>query len=364
VKALIVSKALIHAAYRRKLDELAALGVEVAAVVPPSWREGGAEQRLEAAGDHRYRLIVSPLRWNGHFHVHYYPRLPEVVRTVGPDLVHLDEEPYNLATYLGVRAAAGRPSLFFSWQNLERRYPPPFRYMERRVYRSVRGALAGSEAVVQVLRHKGFAKPAWVVPQFGVDPDEFTPSPRRHDGFTVGFLNRLTRGKAPLLALGAFARLPADSRLLIVGEGPLRGRLETEIANMRLSSRVSIRPRIPSVEMPGLIQSLDAVILPSISTPRWKEQFGRVLIESMACGVPVVGSDSGEIPGVIGDAGLIVPEGDGPALADALRRLYDDPGLREDLAVRGRRRVLERFSHARIAEATRDAYRAVLEEAG
>ena len=88
----------------------------------------------------------------------------------------------------------------------------------------------------------------------------------------------------------------------------------------------------------------DALVLPSLSTPRWKEQFGRVLPEAMACGVPVVGSSSGNIPAMIGDAGIIVPEGDSRAIAAALRSLADDPDLYARLRAAGRKRVEEQLS--------------------
>ena len=64
-------------------------------------------------------------------------------------------------------------------------------------------------------------------------------------------------------------------------------------------------PQIPSDQVAVEMRKLHALVLPSRTTPRWKEQFGRVLIEAMACGVPPVGSDSGEIPHVIDDAGLV-----------------------------------------------------------
>jgi glycosyltransferase involved in cell wall biosynthesis len=112
--------------------------------------------------------------------------------------------------------------------------------------------------------------------------------------------------------------------------------------------------------MPALMRSFDAVLLPSLTLPGWKEQFGRVLVEAMASGVPVVGSDSGEIPRVTGKGGVIVPEGDEDALAGALFRLYSDAGLRADLGKRGRERVLKHFTHARIAQGTLEAYSAAL----
>jgi glycosyltransferase involved in cell wall biosynthesis len=101
-------------------------------------------------------------------------------------------------------------------------------------------------------------------------------------------------------------------------------------------------------------------VLPSRTRPNWKEQFGRALVEAMACEVPVVGSDSGEIPNVIGDAGLVFPEGDVAALAGHLRRLQDSQDMRRDLGRRGRARVLDRFTQARVAEQTYQLYRQIL----
>jgi glycosyltransferase involved in cell wall biosynthesis len=80
----------------------------------------------------------------------------------------------------------------------------------------------------------------------------------------------------------------------------------------------------------------------------------------MACGVPVIGSDSGAIPDVICDAGLITSEGDAAALAEALRRVRDDATLRAELATKGRQRVLERFTHAQVAADTVEVYREML----
>jgi len=102
------------------------------------------------------------------------------------------------------------------------------------------------------------------------------------------------------------------------------------------------------------------LVVPSRTRPNWKEQFGRVIVEAMACGVPVIGSSSGAIPDVIGDAGLIVPEGDRAALAGALRGLMSDPDRRRDLAERGRARVLARYTQAQVAAQTVDVYRSML----
>lgn len=109
-----------------------------------------------------------------------------------------------------------------------------------------------------------------------------------------------------------------------------------------------------------MYRQFDALVLPSLTRPNWKEQFGRVLVEAMATGLAVIGSDSGAIPGVLGDAGLIVPEGDAEAITGALQRLYDEAGLRQALADKGRERVLQHFTHASVAQATVDVYRSLL----
>ena len=363
MKVLLVSKAFVSLMYRRKLDELVGLGVEVVAVTPSEWKDGASAQKLEIDSKaYSYDLRVLPVRFNGHFHYHRYAGLSRLMDEVRPDIVHMDEEPYNVATFLGVLAARRRaiPSLFFTWQNLVRRYPPPFADIERAVYRWSSLGIAGSAEAADVLRRKGYLGGVAVAPQFGVDPDLFFPGSAPSAPFTVGYFNRLVPAKAPLQSLQAFARLPADTRMIVVGDGPMKPDVLETVDRLGLGNRVSVMSRVPSTEMPTLMRSVQAVVLPSVSTPGWKEQFGRVLIEAMACGVPAIGSDSGEIPQVVGDAGLIVHEGDVDALAGAMRRIHDDDQCRAELGRRGRRRVLEHFTHRRVAEATLRAYVRVL----
>jgi glycosyltransferase involved in cell wall biosynthesis len=110
-----------------------------------------------------------------------------------------------------------------------------------------------------------------------------------------------------------------------------------------------------------MYHQLDALVLPSETRHNWKEQFGRTLVEAMASGVPVIGSDSGAIPDVIGDAGLIFHEGNIEELTAALTRLRDDAALVQRLCVAGRARVLERFTHEQIAAETVEVYREMME---
>jgi glycosyltransferase involved in cell wall biosynthesis len=108
------------------------------------------------------------------------------------------------------------------------------------------------------------------------------------------------------------------------------------------------------------MRALHTFVLPSRTTARWKEQFGRVLVEAMASGVPPVGSDSGEIPHVVGDGGLIFREGDIDDLTAKLRSMIEHPETRRRLAEQGRRRVLAHYTQRALAEAYYAIYREML----
>jgi glycosyltransferase involved in cell wall biosynthesis len=261
----------------------------------------------------------------------------------------------------------GAKAVFFTWQNIHRRYPPPFSLIQSYNLRNADYAIAGNSEAVRVLRAKGYRGPITVIPQFGVDPDEFkaqssklkVPNSQfaiRNLQFTIGYVGRLVEEKGVHILLRAVASLSGPWRLHILGSGPQRAHLERLVAELGIAQRVSFEDPIPSIQMPGYYNQLDTLVLPSLTRPNWKEQFGRVLIEAMACGVPVVGSDSGEIPNVIGEAGLVFAEGDERALRAKLSQLMTDPALRDDLAQRGREWVLAHYTQAQIAAKTYQVY--------
>lgn len=364
MRVLMASKALVVGAYQRKCEEIAAHpDVErLTVVVPPAWREpGGRTIPLERAHTAGYDLRVEPIRFSGSFHLFFWPTLGRVLREARPDVVHLDEEPYNLATALGAWQAhrAGARVVFFTWQNLLRRYPPPFSLFERYVYRVSAHALVGNAEAAAVLRAKGYRGPVSHVPQFGFDPDLFRPAEQREERpFTIGFVARLVEEKGVLVLLEALGGLGGDWRLQVIGSGPLLGLARARARALGYADRVTWEAGVASAAMPDRLRGFDVVVLPSLTRPHWKEQFGRILVEAMMAGVPVVGSDSGEIPRVIGDAGLVAPEGDAIALRQALASLLADPAQRDDLARRGRARARSTYTQRHIAEQTVAAYRA------
>src|SRR4051794_38834358 len=211
MRVLMLSKACIVGQYQTKLTTLAAKpNLELTVVVPPSWRDERGTLKLERKHTTNYDLIETPMRLNGHFHLHYYPALPEILKRVQPDILHIDEEPYNLATFRATRAVQrANPNariLFFSWQNLLRNYPPPFAWMEQYVYQKSDAAIAGSLEAEKILRRKGFTKQLCVIPQFGV-PDSFhpLPQPRGDSPITIGYAGRLVHEKGIQVLLRALS---------------------------------------------------------------------------------------------------------------------------------------------------------------
>lgn len=365
MRVLMLSKACIVGTYQRKLEEMVTQDndLELRVVVPPYWRDERGVTELERTFVDGYDLVVTPLRFNGNFHLHYYPRFAEHVRAFRPDIVHIDEEPYNLATWLALRPAkrSGAKTLFFSWQNIVRRYPWPFRHLERHVLQSVDHAIVGTQSAAEVWRQKGYDGPMTVIPQFGVDTELFAPLPHQNDIVQIGYAGRLWSGKGVDLLIEALGTLKhLQWHLQIIGSGPEQNAIEQRIGQMGLHDRVTITSWVPSTDMPSHMQKLDILVIPSRTRSSWKEQYGRVIVEAMACEVAVIGSDSGAIPDVIGDAGLVFPEDDHVALADRLQRLIEDSQLRHKLSIKGRQRVLANFTQQQIAAHTTAVYHDIM----
>jgi glycosyltransferase involved in cell wall biosynthesis len=304
------------------------------------------------------------------------------VRRVQPDVFHIDEEPYNLATFMAMRLAqsVGAKTVVFSWQNLLRLYPPPFNWMERYVLNHADALLAGNSESAQVWERKGYSGPIHLIPQFGVDPAIYyrhqrptrqgrisvfkqrTARPPTQPALVIGYVGRLVEEKGLEILLHAASRLTGPWTLQILGSGPDRERLEKMTQWLGIAPRVTFDQKMPSTHLPYYFSGLDVLVLPSLTRPNWKEQFGRVLIEAMACDVVTLGARTGAIPEVIGEAGLTFAEGSVEELQSQLQQLIDNVALREELRQKGRQRVKDYYTQAAIAKNTVQVYRQILGE--
>jgi glycosyltransferase involved in cell wall biosynthesis len=348
---------------RRLADECAREGAgrwSVTAAAPSSYAGDLRRIACEPIDGEACRLVRLDARLDRSPHLMFYSGLRRLMSSEPWDLIHCWEEPYvAAAAQIAQLAPRGARVVFATFQNLAKRYPPPFSWMERRVMRRADGWIAFGRSVHDT--HRGRreydARPSRVIPP-GVDTRVFTPDAagrgrvRAARGWddrvpVVGYVGRFVPEKGLATLLSALSSLDRPWRALFVGGGPQEPLLRA-FADAH-PGRVSLATNVQHDQVAAHINAMDVLCAPSVTTTRWREQFGRMLIEAMACGVPVLASRSGEIPHVVGDAGVLLPEGDAPAWTAALSRVLGDPGHARVLADRGLRRARTEFAWPIIA---------------
>ena len=372
--------------FRRKFAALAAFpDIELTVLVPDRWVENYRTVRAAALSQDGYRLDVGSVIWPGYENRAFFTGgLAGAIRRARPDILHLWEEPFSfiaLQALLLRRVLAPRAkSLFFSSDNLARDFRYPYRpsavyaAIERWVHGQCEVGTAVSGEVVDVLRAKGYRGPIDIVPH-GLDLEAYVePNPERRAaarerigarGVVIGFAGRLLPMKGIDVLLRAAAVMAARSEpreftVVVMGEGPDRERLGAFANDLAIGDHVLFLPSVPHESIPAALEAFDVTVVPSLSTPKWKEQFGRAALEAMAAGSAVVVSSSGALPYVVGDAGVVTPEGDAEALAEVLSRLVASPAERDARGARGRERARDAFTWRAIAAGLRERYRSML----
>jgi len=348
---------------RRLAHEMARVGAdrwEVTAVAPDFFHGDLRDIPLEAIPDEACRLEPVPARLSRRIHFFFYgARLASIMRE-GWDVVHCWEEPYIVAGGQIARLAPPSAALvYWTGQTIAKRYPPPFATIERYSMARAAGWAARGHIGAETLKVRaGYERKPWRVLPLGIDAEIFKPDPaagraiRERLGWTdggapvVGYLGRMVEAKGVSMLMRALENVAAPWRALFVGGGPM----EPEIRRWadRFPDRVRIAA-VPHAEVPAYLNAMDLLCAPSQTTPGWREIFGRMVIEAFACGVPVVASDSGEIPAVAGDCAWIVGERDQSGWAAAIAELIGDPKRRRDLAARGLDRALAHYAWPIVA---------------
>ncbi len=360
MRAAVISHTYVEPENRGKLEALARAGVQLAAFVPSSWRESALQKEWTVTADRSGNLEIVPVPvrrtfkspagalWNLH-------RLNERLSRSELDLIQVEEEPWSVAARRAVRLARrnGIPSVIFTWQNLPGHPPWPLSALAQRTLRLADGWIAGNEAGKKLLARIDPSHPLTVLPQLGVSlPSESHHRPRHSGPLRVAFVGRLVEEKGVTDLIDAVANMQRPCTLTILGEGPAREALEAQTHGRGIIERITFRDSVPHADVAALWPTIDVLVLPSRTTPRWAEQFGHVLVEAMAHGVAVVGASSGAIPDVIGDAGLVVPERDPAALREALDRMASDRSRVEELGRLGRTRVERLYTDDAVAGRT------------
>ncbi len=376
MRVLVLSHPCAMKPYRRKFEILAdRYPLDIRLIVPRRWVENFRELRVEEddSKGSNLKLHPRPILFPGYTSRFLYTQgLIPLFRDFRPDIVHLEEEPWSMsALQTAVLRRMYCPKSKFIFRTslsiwVERHFSKLPYAIERLVFREADAAFALNEGAVGILRRKGYAGPTFIFPN-GVDTEIFRPMDvsdlKRSLGlssdFVIGYVGRLLWMKGVHVLIEAASKLDFDFQMMILGRGKYRDELVSLAEKLGISAKVLWVDAVPPNEVPRYMNCLDVLVLPSLTVPDWVEFFGRVLAEAMACGVAVVGSNSGDIPNVVGEAGLIFEEGNADDLARKLKELHDSPSLAQKLRRKGLSRALNLYSWDKIAEETYKAYRLI-----
>ena len=372
LRVLSISHSAVHrVSGRMRYEELAERrhDIDLTLVAPDRWQEYGKAMPLDPhRGPMEFRVerVRLPYVPRAGWYLHHYAHLGRVVREVEPDVIHLWEEPWSLVALQAIRLRNHlRPQaaiMLETDQNILRRMPIPFEQMRRYALGQTDLLIGRGPESLDVSRRCGFTGATAIV-EYGVAPGVFTRQDRRTardalgmSGFTMGYVGRIVREKGLYDVLDAMVACHERTSLLVVGSGADEEAFKAKVAELGLAGRVRILTPRPPAEIASVLNALDALVLMSQTTRTWKEQFGRVIMEAHACAVPVIGSDSGSIPGVVAEGGWIVPEGNAPALASLLARLTTSPDEVAKAGQAGYVQAQTRFALSTVADALADAF--------
>ena len=371
MKILVISSAAIQKSWQKKFEIIANdPSIQITLLLPKFWIENYRKIKVEINSNSIINYVIGKTVWKGFGNRYFFlNKLYSILRTLQPDIIHLEQEPWSLIAFQTVlfrNLVVPRSRIIFRTSRSfdhKLKFRRLTRVIEKYTYQNSDFALPLSQKAAQLLRQRGFKKRMEVIPN-GVDTKLF----RKRNGalmrkslgidsiFTIGYVGRFIKEKGLDILLKAVSGLSQDFRLLFVGEGPYKKEL------VHLSNRFGINEKLHLVgtispdQVPLYLNCMDILVLPSYKSSNWEEFFGRVLIEAMACEVSVIGSDSGEIPNVIGKAGIIFESKSFDSLRKALERIMGNGNIRLDLGKMGRLLVKNCYSWERISAKTKDVY--------
>jgi glycosyltransferase involved in cell wall biosynthesis len=372
VKVLFVDHNAISSSGRVLYRELSSFPeVEVTVLAPRFWRDDFGEIRFEAeAGS--LTVLSSRTFFTARSHRALYLSLRNCLQELKPEIFYVNSEPEGYLAWQAVmlreRLSLRTKIVFDSWRNIDYqggRFPYKFPSLnaaaERVVLAKADHCIAHNETAKLIFKSKGFEKttviPPWVdLAVFKKKNADAVRNSLGLRGFTIGYVGRFTPLKGVDLLLRAAKELPFEYRILLVGDGPAKSQWMKLAEELRVKDRIVRVGGVRHDEVPAYLNAIDVLVLPSRTGTSWKEQFGRILIEAMACEVPVMGSSSGEIPNVIGEAGVVFREGDVDGLRRSLVELHADPSKRLELAAKGLERVKEQYAVPVVARQYYDLF--------
>lgn len=371
LRVLFISHTYVVGVNQGKLAAIAATNEATVALMAPNfWQAKQWEKALFLESTYpEVQLYSSSVFFNGRGGAYFYNpwQLLRVIKSFNPDIIQVEEEVFSIATFETCVFARllRKPMVVFGWENMDRKLSSPRRFMRKFVLDYARLIIAGNKEGGELLEQWGFKNLIEVMPQMGVDTEMFKPVSKTLDeaALKIGFVGRLAHAKGIDLLLKASQILNQEGlefRLVICGSGPEEQTLKQLAIQLDVAHLIDWRGGVRHDEVPKEIANMDLLVLPSRTIDTWKEQFGHVLIEAMATGIPAVGSTCGEIPNVIGRSDLVFPQEDPQALAVILRRFITEPEWRQQMCHYSLERVHQSYSHTRIAQRLLTLWRKIL----
>jgi L-malate glycosyltransferase len=388
MRILVISHTYIVPLNCQKLEELSRLApdIEVIVVVPQKWRPGGIQNQVietKQRQEGNFKVIpIANFSQNNQGLLTFNWEIIKLLKTFKPHIIQLEQGAKSLGyaqliilnKLLGIKAK----NTFFTWWNLPYTNKFPINLLEKYNLNNTHGLISGNQDGADILREHGYKGKVKIMPQLGVDEALFKPRSQpelaakfnlQPEDFIIGFVGRFVPEKGILTLIAALTKLTAlPWKLLLLGRGELKTEIEQRAIAAKIQYRLILIESVPHDAVANYINLMNVLVLPSETTYQfktltaagWKEQFGHVLIEAMACEVPVIGSDSGEIPHVINDAGLIFPEGNSLELSNSIRQLIENPELAYNLAKKGRDRVMKLYTNKALARAQLQFYQELI----
>jgi glycosyltransferase involved in cell wall biosynthesis len=368
LRVLFVSHTYVVGVNQGKLRAIAQ-SATVGLLTPSNWKSLEWNRHLPPERPHPdIQMYDFPVALSGRGGAHFYApwQVWQVLCDFQPDVVQVEEEVFSLCAleFAFWARLTGKPLVVFGWENQARSLPRPRRWIRRFVLDTASLILAGNHDGAKLLHQWNYKGLVEVMPQMGVDPDFFKPIAKPDSPeCCIGFLGRLVPEKGIDTLLTAVRHLRSrhfNIRLVLCGSGSYEAQLKQSAHAQQIA--VTWQGAVPHDQAPSIMGQFDALVLPSRTMPTWKEQFGHVLIEAMAMGIPVVGSSSGEIPNVIGRSDLVFVEDDALALAQILQRLIEEDNWRDEVRHYCLNRVRQHYTHDRIAERLMMLWKKILDQ--
>ena len=373
LRVMFVGFAYIIGVYQSKLKAIQETGyIDVAWLAPLKWNMRSWKRIIPLENKFRQiRIYPVNIRFlNGINGGYLYPLMPtfRAINNFRPDILHYEQEAFSLSAFQMALLARilNIPFTVFCWENVEKTLPFYRRWTTKFVLDVASVVVAGNNEAAYIVRNWGFRRKIVIMPQIGVDTDLFFRHHKvqKNSVFTLGYIGRLVPEKGIDLLFDAARRLLENGislQIIICGSGYQESELRLYAERLKIDAHISWLGSIKHDDIPEILIQTDVVVLPSRTLPgKWKEQFGHVLIEAMAMGIPVIGSNSGAIPEVIGRTDLIFPENNSEELALIVQRLITDKEWAGEVSKFLEERAIKEYSDRKIANLLMSIWREIV----